>query len=59
MRKVDDGEKKKNVVFSGNYFIASSPPPEHQLLEHRTLEPKEFKEQHLQQTGMVVISDAV
>ena len=35
MRKVDDGEKKKekrkekNVIFSGHYVIASSRPPEH------------------------------
>ena len=31
MRKIDDGEKKKekekNVVFSGYYVIASSQPP--------------------------------
>ena len=27
MRKVDDGEKKNNGVFSGHYLIASSHPP--------------------------------
>ena len=44
MRKVDDGEKKKekkekNVVFSGHYVIASSRPPERRPLERRTLAP--------------------
>ena len=28
MRKVDDGKKEKNGVFSGHYVIASSLPPE-------------------------------
>ena len=71
MRKGRDGEKKrgekkkkkkkkeKTNENSGHYVIASSRPPERQPLERCALEPKEFKAQHLQQTGMVVISDAV
>ena len=41
MRKVDDGEKRKekNVVLSGHYVIASSLPPERRPLGRRTLVP--------------------
>ena len=39
MRKVDDGKRKeeKNGVFSGDYVIASSLPPERRPLERHTL----------------------
>ena len=41
MRKVDDGEKRKekNVVLSGHYVIASSLQPERRPLGRRTLVP--------------------
>ena len=43
MRKGHNGEKsggkEKTVDFSGHYSIASSRPPEHRLLERRTLVP--------------------
>ena len=35
-------KQKKTGDYSGHYVIASSQPPERQLLERRTLVPKEY-----------------